>query len=158
MNTPITMVPIGVVRNGVTAPGGVQWEQVVSHIEVAPELVPALLGVEEFSHLLIVFAFHRRPAGPSPLQVHPQGRAELPLVGVFATCSPRRPNPIAVTIVELLERAENVLTVRGLDALDGTPVLDIKPYLLWRDQIQNVRTPAWLKQLRESLDREKRCE
>jgi tRNA-Thr(GGU) m(6)t(6)A37 methyltransferase TsaA len=156
MNEPITLVPIGVVHNDVAEPDGISWEEVVSRIEVAPELVPALAGIEAFSHLVVIFAFHRRPAGPPPLQVHPERRAELPLVGVFATRSPRRPNPIAVTVVELLERTGNVLTVRGLDALDGTPVLDLKPYLPQEGLIGQVRIPAWLKQLQEMRNREKK--
>jgi tRNA-Thr(GGU) m(6)t(6)A37 methyltransferase TsaA len=154
MNEPIAMQPIGFVRNDVAAPDEARWEEVVSRIEIAPELAPALEGVEEFSHLLIIFAFDRRPAGPRPLQVHPERRAELPLVGVFATRSPNRPNPIAVTTVELLGRAGNVLTVRGLDALDGTPVLDVKPYLPRGDRFSEVRVPAWLQRLWEMHDRE----
>ena len=155
MNEPLTMVPIGVVHNDVTAAKGVRWQKVVSRIRIAPELASALEGVEAFSHLLVIFGFHQSPAGPAPLQVHPQGRAELPLVGVFDTRSPRRPNPIAVTVVELLARTENVLTVQGLDALDGTPVLDLKPYLPRGEQIDKFRVPRWVKQLREMHDQEK---
>ncbi len=156
MNDHITFSPIGVVHNAVTTPDDkVYWEEVVSRIEIAEELLPALEGLEEFSHIVVVFAFDRRPPGPLPLRVHPARRTELPLVGVLATRSPNRPNPIGVTVVELLERADNVLIVRGLDALDGTPVLDIKPYLARGDRIADVRTPAWLQKLWAWHDKER---
>ena len=75
--------------------------------------------------------------------VHPRGRAELPPVGIFATRTPIHPNPIGLTLVELVKREENVLCVRGLDAFDGTPVLDIKPYGCPWDVVVNFRAPKW---------------
>ena len=78
-------------------------------------------------------------------------REDLPLVGLFATRSPRRPNPIGVTTVRLLERRGNVLRVLGLDALDGTPVLDIKPYLPYGDCIQDTHVPEWVRSFNEEL-------
>lgn len=88
----------------------------------------------------------------SLLKVHPENKKELPLVGVFATRSPVRPNPIGVTVVKLLERQENVLKVLGLDAYDGTPVLDIKPYLRRGDLIEEAIMPDWLLRLWEMQD------
>lgn len=155
MNEPIAFSPIGTVHNAVAAPDKVRWEEIISRVEIAEELQPALDGIEEFSHIVIIYAFDRQPPGPLPLRVHPERRADLPLVGVLATRSPRRPNPIGVTTVELLERAGNVLTVRGLDALDGTPVLDIKPYLVRGDRIAEARTPAWLQRLWARHDEER---
>jgi tRNA-Thr(GGU) m(6)t(6)A37 methyltransferase TsaA len=147
--------PIGFVHNGVADPAGVRWEELVSQIEVDKAYLPALEGIEEFSHVVVVFYFHRQPGGSPPLQVHPEQRADMPLVGVFATRSPRRPNPIGLTAVELLGREGNVLTVRGLDALDGTPVLDLKPYLPRGDQISGVRVPSWLRCLWAIHDEER---
>lgn len=154
MSEQIVLRPIGVVRNGITQAAGVRWEEVVSRIELEEVYGPALQGIEEFSHLLIVFYFHR-PEHPPALQVHPEQRQDLPLVGVFATRSPHRPTPIGVTTVELLAREGTVLTVRGLDALDGTPVLDIKPHLPRGDAPDKVRIPRWLQQLWAEADRER---
>ncbi len=80
-------------------------------------------------------------------KVHPGGRKDYPLVGVFATRLPARPNPICVTTAELLERKGNVLKVRGLDAVDGSPLVDIKPHLPSYDAPSNVRLPDWVKAL-----------
>ena len=150
----ISLQPIGIVHNDVTAEED-RWEEVVSRIEVREDLLPALEGLEEFSHLLVLFYFDRLPPGPRPLQVHPERRPEMPLVGVLATRSPQRPNPIGLTAVELLRREGNVLWVRGLDAFDGTPVLDIKPYLPRGDHLEEVRIPDWLRRLWALHDRER---
>jgi tRNA-Thr(GGU) m(6)t(6)A37 methyltransferase TsaA len=94
-------------------------------IEIQPELEQGLTDIEGFSHLFIIWAFHKAD-GCSLLGTPPSDNRPH---GVFATRSPRRPNPIGLTVVELLERDGPRLRVRGVDMLDGTPVLDIKPYL-----------------------------
>jgi tRNA (adenine37-N6)-methyltransferase len=96
-----------------------------SHIVLAPDLLEGLTGLEPGMALLVVFVFHR--AEGYDLLQHPRGDRGRPKRGVFALRSPNRPNPIGITEVELLAIEENVLIVRGLDALDGTPVLDLKP-------------------------------
>ena len=94
-------------------------------LELLPEFEPGLLDIEGFSHLFVVWTFHRSDGfnlvGIPPIDDRPHG--------VFATRSPRRPNPIGLTVVELLSRDGPILHVRGVDMLDGTPILDIKPYL-----------------------------
>jgi hypothetical protein len=101
----------------------------------------------------IVFYLHQVDEDRrSLLKVHPENREELPLVGVFATRSPVRPNPIGVTVVKLLECQNNVLKVLGLDAYDGSPVLDIKPYLRRGDLIEEATMPDWLLHLWELQD------
>jgi len=80
------------------------------------------------------------------LKVHPRGRMDMPLLGVFATRTNLRPNPIGLTLVELLKAEGNTLTVKGLDAFDGTPVLDVKPYDFW-DMISDAKVPDWWKKL-----------
>ena len=85
------------------------------------------------------------------LKVHPRGREDMPFVGAFATRTPYRPNPIGLTIVELLKVEGNVLTVRGLDAIDGTPVLDIKPFDYW-DVAEGVRVPEWWAKLEKERE------
>ena len=76
------------------------------------------------------------------IKVHPRGRSDMPLLGAFATRTRLRPNPLGLTLVELLEVEGNVVTVRGLDAFDGTPVLDIKPFD-YRDVAEDARVPEW---------------
>lgn len=140
--------PIGRVRNDV--PGlNARWEDVTSRIVIDEEWAPALEGLEEFSHVIVLTWLHRRPRRTlqDDLYTHPQGRLDLPAVGFFATRSPRRANPIGLTVVPLLARDGNVLTVRGLDMADDTPVLDLKPYLARGDRIDQPRSPAWVRQL-----------
>jgi tRNA-Thr(GGU) m(6)t(6)A37 methyltransferase TsaA len=94
-------------------------------LKLLPEFEAGLLDIEGFSHLFIVWLFHRSKGydliGTPPIATRPHG--------VFATRSPRRPNPIGLTVVELLGREGSRLRLRGVDMLDGTPVLDVKPYL-----------------------------
>jgi formylmethanofuran dehydrogenase subunit E len=94
-------------------------------IEVDPAYADGLLDIERFSHLLVLFAFHQSTA--RPLRVYPPGQNRER--GVFATRSPHRPNAIGILTVELTRREGTRLSVRGVDVVDGTPVLDIKPYL-----------------------------
>jgi tRNA-Thr(GGU) m(6)t(6)A37 methyltransferase TsaA len=101
----------------------------ISEVVIDDDLDGILDRIEEFSHLLVLYWAHCvPPEGRSMLRVHPKGRKDFPLVGVFADCSPARPNPICSTVVRLVERAGNVLKVEGLDAVDGSPIIDIKPY------------------------------
>jgi len=149
----ISLVPIGRVTNGVEYPGDVRWETVTSEIAISPQLMEALDGIEGFSHVVVIFYLHKVDEDRrSLLKVHPENREELPLVGVFATRSPVRPNPIGVTVVKLLERQGNVLKVLGLDAYHGTPVLDVKPYLRRGDLIEEATMPDWLLRLWELQD------
>ncbi len=144
----VELQPIGRVRNEVEEkPADGVWEELVSEIEIEEEFEPALEGIEEFSHIIVLFWIDRRDPSDRPLQVHPQGRQDLPLKGVFATRSPARPNRIGLTVVKLLERDGRVLRVLGLDALNGTPVLDIKPYLVRGDSVPDASIPDWLKTL-----------
>jgi len=142
----MTLRAIGVVRNRIKQPPGYGfgWEKVVSDIVVNSSLTEALDGLEGFSHIVVLYWMHQAPGGKPPTKVHPMGKQELPLVGLFATRSPRRPNPIGVTTVRLLKRQGNVLNVQGIDAIDGTPVIDIKPYISGFDSAANVKVPSWL--------------
>lgn len=146
----IELVPIGKVCNQVKEWQQVIWEDIVSQIVLDEVWTEALDGLEEFSHIWVITWLDRLPQAErgTSLKVHPQRREDLPLVGLFATRAPSRPNPIGLTAVPLLERKGNVLLVKGLDMLDGTPVLDIKPYLSRGDKIGRVREAAWLRRLR----------
>lgn len=142
----ISLKPIGVVRNKVKeSPSGQRdwWSEAVSEIVIDRGLSEALDGLEQFSHVIVLFWLHRITESEIPLRIHPMRRAEIPLTGLFATRTPLRPNRIGVTIVQLLERKGNTLKVKGLDALDGSPVLDIKPYIPKADLISDARVPKW---------------
>lgn len=139
----MTLRPIGVVRNSIDEPMQEGWQDVESEIILRPELEEALWRLQEFSHLVIIFWMHKVPA-ERPMKVHPRGNPELPLMGVFATRAPVRPNPVGVTDVKLLGIKGNVLRVQGLDALNGTPVIDIKPYLPPAYALSEIRVPYWV--------------
>jgi tRNA-Thr(GGU) m(6)t(6)A37 methyltransferase TsaA len=141
--------PIGVVRNEIKEPRRDGWEKVTSEIVVDESLAEGLDGLEEYSHILVVFWMHKVPPVRQPVcKIHPQGRADLPLIGLFATRTPHRPNPVGVSAPRLVERRGNVLSVIGLDAIDGTPVLDIKPYLPHLDAPADYRGPDWVSKFR----------
>jgi tRNA-Thr(GGU) m(6)t(6)A37 methyltransferase TsaA len=141
----VTVGPIGVVRNRVKEPMMYGWEGIESQIVVRPELGGALDGLEGWSHLTILFWMHALPDDrrSGDTHIHPLGDPEFPLQGIFATRTQYRPNPIGATVVALVSRKGNVLRVRGLDAIDGTPVLDIKPYVAHFDSVADARIPAW---------------
>jgi tRNA-Thr(GGU) m(6)t(6)A37 methyltransferase TsaA len=135
---------IGVVRNGVKQPVRHGWSDVVSDIVVDSHLAEALDGLEEFSHIIVLYWMHQLTLGRKlKLKVHPMGKPELPLTGRFATRAPSRPNPVGQATVRLLERRDNILKVKGLDAIDGTPVIDIKPYIPGYDSAIDAKAPRW---------------
>ena len=127
---PITLIPIGHVEREEAEPTGADaipdLRAKPVRLVLNPEVREALLGVEPGSDLVVVTYLHR--ASHDVLQVHPRGNRARPLRGVFATRSPSRPNPIGVTTVRVEAVADTVLTVVGLDALDGTPILDLKSH------------------------------
>jgi len=144
----VTLRPIGVVRNGVKEPTPAGWESVVSRIVVHPALEDALLGLGTYSHIMVLFWPHRvaDEVRGSKHRLHPMDDPANPLQGVLATRSQIRFNPICVTAVPLLGLKGNVLRVRGLDAIDGTPVLDLKPYVPHFDSVPEARVPGWVRE------------
>jgi formylmethanofuran dehydrogenase subunit E len=120
--------PIGVVRSPLDAATATPRAQVEARIEIYPEFADGLLGIEACERLQVLFELDRAPVG-APLHQHPRGDQSQPRRGVFALRSPHRPNPLGLTTVRLLGVEGHVLRVDGLDAWDGTPVLDIKPYV-----------------------------
>ena len=124
----------------------------LSQIILENELVKALDGIEEFSHIFVIFWLHKiSKEQRQTLKVHPRGRRDMPLLGIFATRTMLRPNPIGLTLVELVRVEGRVLTVRGLDAIDGTPVLDIKPFDSW-DMTKTAKVPRWWIRLEDEKD------
>ncbi len=153
----ISFKPVGYVVVGV--PDVVvknSYKGVEGYIEILPEYEEALRGLEGFSHLIVIAYLHKvRDLERRVLKVKPKKWAKLgipeyaiPEIGVFATDSPHRPNPIAITIVELLAIEGRKLKVRGLDLYNGTPILDIKPYTFSR-RIENIKVPQWYARLLE---------
>jgi tRNA-Thr(GGU) m(6)t(6)A37 methyltransferase TsaA len=141
----INLTPIGFVKNAVTEPQGEDWQTIISEIIVNEDMKEALSGIGEFSHIIVIYWMHKTPASQRSIKkVHPKRNLNLPLVGVFATRSPARPNPIGIATVKLLECRDNILKVIGLDAIDGTPVLDIKPHIPGSDSPTPARIPGWL--------------
>ncbi len=145
------MKPIGYVQTA-AVDNEIKDRTRTSQIIINQELAPALEGIEEYSHLHVLFWLHEIPKDKRMmLKVHPRGRTELPLLGVFAVRTNLRPNPIGLTLVELLKVENNVLTVKGLDAFNGTPILDIKPYDLW-DVAEEPKLPNWWRKLEETKE------
>lgn len=137
--------PVGVVRSPFKEPADLPppafapprfFERSTGSIEVFPAFAPALDRLEEYSHIIVLFHFHR--AGGAKLKAVPPG--ESGERGIFATRSPHRPNPVGLSVLKLLRRDGARLEVSGLDLIDGTPVLDIKPYTR-RDRKSRIRTP-----------------
>ncbi|MFG2130766.1 SAM-dependent methyltransferase [Streptomyces sp. NPDC048751] len=149
-NTPATygFRPIGVVRSPRTVPQHDHWGQVTSLIELDPAVLEpeAVTGLEEFSHLEVVFHFHLVPESDTVTgAVHPRGRTDLPSLGILAQRLKERPNRLGVSRCELVRVDGLTLHVRALDALEGTPVLDVKPYQrLFQPDPETVREPGWL--------------
>jgi len=142
----ITLRPIGVVRNRVKEPTSHGWEEVTSRVVLRRELAAALLGLDSYSHVYVLFWPHQIPEeirGSKP-RLHPLDDPANPLQGVLATRSQIRFNPILASAVPLLKVKGNVLHVRGLDAVDGSPVLDVKPYIPHHDSIPEARVAQWV--------------
>ena len=128
-----------------------RWGEIESEIHLDPHYAPGLQGLEEFSHVMVIFHLHQMEEFDLGKQLlrHPRGMEHLREVGVFAQRTKYRPNPIGVTSAALSAIRGNVVVVRGLDALDGTPVLDLKPYMPMFDRIEDARTPDWVKYFME---------
>lgn len=144
----IAIKPIGIIKNKKKESSRPGWEKgMISEITLDQSLTEFTEGLEEFSHIIIIFWMHKiSPEKEVPSKVHPRGRHDLPLVGLFTTRAPVRPNPLGISIVKLVECRGNKLKVEGLDAFDGTPVIDIKPYLPGNN-ISDARYPEWVNKL-----------
>lgn len=144
---PVMLRPIGVVRNGVRTPRPDGWSIVRSDIILRDELTGALDGIDGYSHIIVIFAFDKVPESEQRQRVRPGHDERIPEQGVLATRSQVRPNPVGVSVVRLLKRRGNILRVEGLDAIDGTPVLDVKPYFPNHDSVPDAGIPAWARSL-----------
>jgi tRNA-Thr(GGU) m(6)t(6)A37 methyltransferase TsaA len=139
---------IGKVRSKVKEAVDENWGKTESEIVLGDEYAPGLTGLEGFTHIIVVFHMHKADYNNNlHLVRHPQERADLPKLGIFAQRAKHRPNPIGITAVELVAVSGNSVKVRGLDAIDGTPVLDIKPYFPAFDSRPNARIPTWVEEI-----------
>jgi len=144
-------IPIGTVRAPVTEMSLGNWAAVDSEIHLDPRYAGGLAGLEEYSHAIVVFLLDQVSGFDPAKQLlrKPRGKEHLRAVGVFAQRTKYRPNPIGVTAVKLRGVSGNVVKVTGLDALDGTPVLDLKPYIPEFDRVAEPATPGWVKDFME---------
>jgi len=120
-------------------------ENETSKIRIFPEYAKGLLKIEDFSHIIVLYWLHLRDneKDRSVLRVIPRMHEGAPEVGVFSSRSPSRPNPIGLCVVKLIHIEKNILTVEGLDALPGSPIVDVKPYLPRADMIADAKAPQW---------------
>lgn len=125
----------------------------ISEIVINSDLEEILDGIDGFSHILVLYWPHLIPEERrAEKKIHPMGRKDIPKQGIFATCSPARPNPILVSAVELIERKGNVLKVRGLESLNNSPVLDIKPYNAGYYRVEEPEVPKWMAEIHKEYD------
>ena len=141
----IKIKPIGYARNNVKEPRFGNFAEEISEIIIDEKFTEALDGIDDYSHLIIVYWMDKVK---EPVIKHqPQGNPKVPVVGIFACRCPRRPNPIAITTVKLLKHEGNKLIVKGLDVIDNTPIIDIKPYWPQYDKVENEKIPEWVNEL-----------
>ena len=133
----ICLHPIGVVKK----------QKKKFSLEILPQYAPALDGLAGFTHVWVFFWFngHDNPEDRATLKVHPRRDPTNPLTGVFATRAPVRPNLIALSVCRILKVKGNTVEVSDLDAKDGSPILDLKPYIPQGDSLPNAGTPEWVK-------------
>ncbi len=145
----INLEPIGHVRSTRRELLDDDWDSIGATIELTTGFAPeALAGLEDFSHAEVIFHFDRvDEAGVERGARHPRGNTRWPRVGIFAQRAKDRPNRLGSTIVEIVSREGRALTVIGLDAVDGTPVLDIKPVMVEFLPRTTVRQPTWSHEL-----------
>lgn len=137
------LAPVAVVRNGIRDTSGRVWAQVKSELVFRREFAPALDGLDGFSHVFVIgWMGHVQDEGRALLRIHPSGDDRTPELGVFATRTAHRPNPISISIAPLESVKGNIAKVIGLDLADGTPILDVKPYVSFYDSF-DATIPKW---------------
>ncbi len=147
-NQPLALRPSGHVVNEVLQEQDYDWGQVVSRIELEPEYAPGLRELDRFSHVIVITYLHQAQFDPAKHLVRrPRDLETMPLAGIFAQRAKHRPNPIGITAVRILGVDQNTLVVQGLDAINGTPVLDLKPYYPVYDRVADAQVPEWVDRL-----------
>ena len=141
---PIALTSIARVENGERDAGRQDWRRVRSTIRLREGLGEALLGLEGYTHVIVIGWLHEIPEElRTRLQAYPAGDELLPLQGALALRGGARPNPLSFTVCRLLRVDGDTLEVEGLDLVDGTPVLDVKPYIPHYDAEPKAKIPKW---------------
>lgn len=152
---PITLEAIATVKNSRTVPTDDFWGDVLSEIILAPHIPTEVLnGISDFSHLEIIYHFHDVGDAATVYAGHPRGNPAYPSVGIFAQRKRDRPNLLGLCTVELVEHKDRSLFVKNLDAIDGSPVLDIKPVMREFGAAGSIRQPGWVAHLMEDYWKE----
>lgn len=139
---------IGIVHSLVNEKAYTGWGEVTSEIHLEREYQEGLLGLEEYSHAIVIFYMDQFHSGEAKSMIkRPRDRADMQEVGVFSQRTKYRPNPIGVSVVEIKKIEKSIMTVKGLDANNNTPILDIKPYISEFDARHNTYVPQWMKGL-----------
>jgi len=141
----IIINPLGYAKNSIDRPMLPGWKDVITEIVVKEDYAKGLDGIEDYSHIIVVYWMGKEEK--CHLRHHPQGRADVPFGGIFACRCPQRPNPIAMSTVALIGRENNILKVKGLDILNETLIIDIKPYWPQYDKADNAKVPSWVDNL-----------
>ena len=142
----IKLKPIGFAENKIKKSRFGNFKGEISEIILDKKFIGALKGINDYSHLIIVYWMDKMK--DYVISHRPQGNPEAPIVGIFACRCAQRPNPVGITTVKLLKASQNKLTVKGLDVLDKTPIIDIKPYWPQYDKADNWKIPAWVNKLK----------
>lgn len=145
----ISIQPVAFVRGGRTAPEDDQWDRERARIVLADHLPEeAIMGLDAFSHAEIIFHFHLVPDDKIETGArHPRGNPDWPRIGIFAQRGKNRPNRIGVTVCRILSVKGREIEVQGLDAIDATPILDIKPVMREFLPRGEIRQPEWADEL-----------
>jgi tRNA-Thr(GGU) m(6)t(6)A37 methyltransferase TsaA len=141
----ITLEAIAIVKNKRSSPIDDNWGAIISEIELAPNIpTEAFNCIEDFSHLEIIYYFNQVDAANIVFSGRPRGNPNYPLAGIFAQRKKDRPNKIGLCTVELVEHTERIIKVKNLDAIDGSPVLDIKPVFKEFQPKGTLKQPGWV--------------
>lgn len=144
----IELRPVGVIKNSRKTPADDYWETVIAEIELADHIpTEAFENISDFSHLEIIYYFDKVENKHIVFSGRPRGNTDYPLVGIFGQRKKDRPNTIGLCTVELLEHNGRTIKVKYLDAIDGTPVLDIKPVFIEFQPKGEIKQPNWVTDL-----------
>lgn len=142
----IKLKPIGLVENQIKEQRFGNFNKEISEIILDKKFTEALDGIEDYSHIIVVYWMDK--VKNYVIRHRPQGNPQVPIVGIFSCRCPARPNPIGITTVRLLRRKGNRIRVKGLDVLNGTSIIDIKPYWPQYDKVVKEKIPGWVNLLK----------
>lgn len=144
----IIIKPIAVVKNSRKIPVDDNWSEIISEITLAEDIpTEALNSIDDFSHLEILYYFDKVNKDDIVFSGHPRGNPDYPLVGIFGQRKKDRPNTIGLCTVELIKHMNRTLIVKNLDAIDGTPIIDIKPVFKEFQAVSSIKQPDWVADL-----------